>query len=231
MANFTSYTNILPDPTNPIGSGGQALATASGGTAGSGFKSVSFTSNAPIMRDRTNSGRLITRAQIYHKWEIKVGYNPMTQAEFDIVNSFLISRQGTLKPFFLSLPQYGSVTNLATSEAGSAGATKITTSTNSSPAVGSIFTVTDSSNSNHTKAYMVTAVETASAHNTVEGAVTGNNRRLHFTPGLQKPVSSGSTLEFNNPLLKVIMKGDKTSYSLDSNNLYNLSLGMEEVTT
>jgi len=231
MTTFTSYTNILPDPSNPIGVAGQSLSTANGGTVGSGFKNVNFTSTAPIMRDRTNSGRLITRAQIYHKWEIKIGYNPMTQAEFNIVNSFLISRQGTLKPFFVKLPQYGSVTNLATSETGLVGTTKIQTSTNSTPAIGSIFTITDSSNSNHSKAYMITAVETASDHNTVEGSLSGYTRRLHFTPGLQKTVSSGSTLELNNPLIKVILKSDKTSYSLDQNNLYNLSLQLEEVTT
>ena len=112
MATFTNYTDILPDPSNPIGTAGQTLATGSGGTAGVGFKSVNFSSNAPIMRSRTNSGRLVSRSNIFHKWEIKVGYNPMTQAQFNVIYPFLIEKQGTLKPFLVKLPQYGSGTDL-----------------------------------------------------------------------------------------------------------------------
>tara|TARA_Y100000996_G_scaffold402287_1_gene374101 strand:- start:701 stop:1402 length:702 start_codon:yes stop_codon:yes gene_type:complete len=233
MSTFTSYTDILPDPSNKIGTAGQATtASAAGATAGVGFKNVSFTSNAPIMRDRTNSGRLITRAQIFHKWEIKVGYNPMTQAEFNVVNSFLISRQGSLKPFFVKLPQYGSGTDLTVATATS-GSTSITTQSGQTtqPSVGSIFTVTDSSNTNHTKAYMITSVETNTYHNSTEGTVASNTLRINFTPGLQKAVSTGSSLELSNPMLKVIQKSDAVSYSLDQNNLYSLSLQLEEVTT
>ena len=42
MATFTSFLDILPDPNNPIGIGGQSLATGSGGTDGPGFASVQF---------------------------------------------------------------------------------------------------------------------------------------------------------------------------------------------
>lgn len=232
MATFTSYTDILPDPSNPIGVAGQTLATASGGTAGVGFKNISVTSNAPIMRSRTNSGRLITRSQIYHKWEMKVSYNPMTQAQFNTVNTFLISRQGSLKPFFVKMPQYGAETDL-TIEAAAAGTTTIITQSGqtTAPSIGSLFTVTDSSNSNHTKAYMITAVENNATHNTTPGAVSANTQRITISPGLQKSVSAGSTLELSNPLVKVVLKNDATSYSLDTNNLYSLSLQLEEVTT
>ena len=59
MATYTSFLDILPDPTNPIGSGGQALATSSGGINGPGFASVNFGSSAPIQMSRTNSGRVV----------------------------------------------------------------------------------------------------------------------------------------------------------------------------
>ena len=49
MANFTSFLDILPDPSHPIGVGGEALATGSGGTNGPGFASVSFSSQAPCV--------------------------------------------------------------------------------------------------------------------------------------------------------------------------------------
>ena len=232
MATFTSYTDILPDPSNPIGTAGQTLATGSGGTAGVGFKNVSFTSNAPIMRDRANSGRLITKSQIYHKWEIKVAYNPMTKAQFDVINTFLIERQGSLKPFFVKLPQYGSETDLTVATA-TAGSKTLTTESGqtTAPSIGSLFTITDTANSNHTKAYMVTRVENNTTHNTTEGTVASNTQRITFTPGLQKAVAGSSTMELSNPLIKVILKRDATSYTVDQNNLYSLSLQLEEVTT
>ena len=40
MANFTSFLDILPDPNNPIGEGGEALTTGNGGVVGQGFKTV-----------------------------------------------------------------------------------------------------------------------------------------------------------------------------------------------
>jgi len=231
MATFTEYTDILPDPGNYIDNAGSASSSNTGASLGVGFKSVSFTSNAPIMRDRTNSGRLLTRSQIYHKWEIKVSYNPMTEAQFRVVNSFLIARQGTLKPFFIKLPQYGAEVDL-TCNAALVGASQIiTTNAVADPSVGSLFTVTDSNNSNHTKSYMITTVENATDHNTTVGALTGNQKRITFTPGLQKAVSASQTLELSNPLMKVIQTKNQTSYSLDQNNLYNLSLTLEEVTT
>ena len=70
MATFTSFLDVLPDPTNPIGSAGQSLSTGSGGVAGPGYASVTFSSQAPIQVSRTNSGRVITRAAAGHRWNI-----------------------------------------------------------------------------------------------------------------------------------------------------------------
>ena len=71
MSTFNTFLDILPDPSNPIGISGQALATNSGGIAGPGFASVNFSSNAPIQISRTNSGRVLTRAIAGHKWTIQ----------------------------------------------------------------------------------------------------------------------------------------------------------------
>ena len=96
-----TYQTILPDPNNPIGSAGQNT-----GTAGPGYASVQLTSKSPIMKTRTNSGRLVARAIVGHSWEIGLGYNPMTRLEFEPIYNFLLQRRGGLKPFFVSLPQY-----------------------------------------------------------------------------------------------------------------------------
>ena len=77
MATFSTFLDLLPDPTNPIGISGQALATSSGGTNGPGFASVQFSSEAPIQMSRTNSGRVVTRAIAGHKWTININYNPI----------------------------------------------------------------------------------------------------------------------------------------------------------
>ena len=49
MATFTSFLDILPDPNNPIGDAGQALATDAtpAGVAGPGFKTVKILSSQP----------------------------------------------------------------------------------------------------------------------------------------------------------------------------------------
>ena len=83
MGAYTSFQNILPDPNNAIGIGGQAA-----GTNGPGFASMSFTSEAPVQVSRTNSGRVTTRTAAGHKWTINIKYNPMTR---DQLSLFIIS--------------------------------------------------------------------------------------------------------------------------------------------
>ena len=237
--------NTLPDPD-------YAISDAGGNTAGSygpGFKDVKLASESKIMKNRTNSGRLITRSYGFHKWTIDINYNPMTREEFEPVYNFLLNKRGGLDPFFVSLPQYRvprdpdfatyvASNQVSTDEAQSAGSTHIkidgtsmTGPSSGDPRPGDLFTFTDPLDSNHTKAYMITSVETNTYHNSTEGTVASNTLRINFTPGLQKAVSTGSSLELSNPMLKVIQKSDAVSYSLDQNNLYSLSLQLEEVTT
>ena len=87
--------DILPDPTNKILDSG--LANASG-TAGPGFESVKFTSDQKVLMNRTHSGRVIQRSIAGQYWKVGLTYNPLTRAEFDPVNSFFMSMQGSLKP-------------------------------------------------------------------------------------------------------------------------------------
>ena len=243
---FSSFQNILPDPNNTIGEAGQAA-----GTAGPGFATVSLTSEQPTMKDFTNGGRLLARAIASHAWKIKIGYNPLTQTEFDRIYTFLLHRRGSINPFFVSLPQYRTPrdANFATYSTTPsnklevlsntnvfAGATSgffqqvgYNFNTNGTPTPGDLFTVEDSANSNHLKAYMVTRVETNSNYLNTAAQPGVAQLRIHFTPGASKTMNAGAKLVFHNPLIKVISTRDIQEYALNTNNLYSYSLDLREV--
>lgn len=235
-----AYMNILPDPDRKIlPSGKQNNST---GTAGPGFASVKFTSNQPTMMSRTNGGRVVTRSQATQHWSIDISYNPLTRAEFEPVNTFLLSRQGRLNPFFVVLPQYEDTQDstfstylavpntISVDGATNSGATKMTidglSGASGSPKPGDIFTITDSANSNHVKAYMVTRVETNSDYDTTQPAA--DERIIHFNPPLVYSVADNATVNFSTPQIRVIPKGDTQEYSLGTNNLFQFSLSLEE---
>lgn len=182
MALFTSFQNILPDPNNYITYAGSISSSGTGAALGPGFTSVKFTSNQPTMMTRTNSGRVITRSVAAHSWKIGIQYNSLTREEFEPVFAFLMSRQGKLNPFFVELPQYvaaqdsnfashvgSNPTSVAISEGSAiaAGRTyfRVGYSGAGTPRPGDVFTITDANNSNHTKAYQVTRVETSTDYN------------------------------------------------------------------
>jgi hypothetical protein len=234
-----TYQNILPDPNNPIGPAGENT-----GTNGPGYKSVSLTSVAPIMKTRTNSGRTVTRAVVGHSWKIKIGYNPMTRAEFEPIYNFLLNRRGGLKPFKVSLPQYrvpqdstfasyaaaGTGANIKTAAAAISGATSVMidglSGSSGDPKAGDLFTITDANDSNHLKTYRITQVETNSTYASTQP--TTAQRIIHFIPGFQKATAVDSTINFHNPLIRVILSSDVQEYSLNTNNLYSFSLNLEE---
>ena len=242
MATFTSFLDILPDPNNPIGIGGQSLATGSGGTDGPGFASVTFASEAPIQTSRTNSGRVITRSIAGHKWNINITYNPMTRDQFEPVYSFLLEKNGRLNPFFIQLPQHMLSRNTAfasanptitTATTGSKGAGFILTAGHSTtettqPQPGDMFVIQDSNDSLHTKAYRVTKVmDNATYHSGLHSQPTTSQRIVYFTPNLHRSVSSGAGIDYS-PNLRVMLKNDVQQYSLGTNNLYQFSLNLEE---
>jgi|SRR6056300_473153 hypothetical protein len=201
--------NTLPDPNNAINTEG-----LDSGTSGPGFASVKLSSDQPIMRDRTRSGRLVSRAVSYHLWNIDIAYNPMTKAQFNPIYAFLLEKQGSLKPFFVELPQYRnqSVTS-KTAFSAVAGSNTIIVNNTTGIRAGMMFNINDSLDTTHTKAYVVTRASSTT---------------LTFTPGLQKAVSTGATVNFTNPKIRVIQSGDVQEYALNTNNLYSFSLKLEE---
>ncbi len=228
------YQNVLPDPNYAIGSdGGDGTSGNATGSTGPGFASVSLSSKSPIMKTRTNSGRMVARALKSHQWDISISYNPMTRTEFEPVYNFLINRRGSLKPFFVSLPQYRSPQDssmagtIKVDGAAIAGATsmKIDGFTAGNPTPGDLFTITDANDSNHKKTYRVTQVETNTHYNSVQPAT--DERIIHFMPGLQKATQNNSDVIFTNPLIRVIAT-DVQEYSLNKEGLYTFSLKLEE---
>jgi len=239
MATFTAFQDILPDPNNSIGDAGQAS-----GTAGPGFASIQFSSKSPTQVSRTNSGRVITRNVLAHNWEIQVRYNPMTRDEFEPVYSFLLNK-GRLNPFFMHLPNQHSTRVSAfntyvastTPTAGTAlnqGAEFMlqaghSTTQTTTPKPGDMFTITDSNDSLHTKAYRVTRVmNNADYHSGLHSQPTTAQRIVYFTPNLHRSVSSGAGIDYHQPLIRVMLKNDVQQYSLGTNNLYQFSLNLEE---
>ena len=241
MATFTSFLDILPDPNNKIGDAGQALGS---GTAGPGFASINFSSQAPTQVSRTNSGRVITRRVAGQRWDIAITYNPMTRDEFEPVYNFLLHR-GRLDPFYVQLPnQYkGRVSAFAThtssntptaASALNQGAQFMlqaghSTTQTTTPKPGDMFTITDTTDSLHTKAYRVTRVmNNADYHSGLHSQPTTAQRLVYFSPPLQRSVSSGAGIDYYQPLFRVILKGDVLEYSLGTNNLYQFQLNLEE---
>ena len=241
MATFNSFLDILPDPSNPIGISGQALATSSGGTNGPGFASVQFTSQAPIQMSRTNSGRVLTRAIAGHKWTIKITYNPMTRDQFEPVYNFLLEKNGRLNSFFVKLPQQATSRNAAfvsanptitTATTAAAGAGFLlqaghSTTEATQPQPGDMFTITDSNDSLHTKAYRVTRVLSNATYQSGGTQPSTSQRLVHFTPHLQRAVAQGATCDYT-PLIRVMQTTDVQQYSLNTSNLFTFSLSLEE---
>lgn len=251
MTTFTNFQEILPSPTYGISYAGDSNVSNDGHSYGPGYSSVQLTSKQPVLKDMTNSGRLLARTNTAHSWDISISYNPMTRSEFEPVYAFLLQRLGALNPFYVSLPQYRNPKDTAFSAynnssqleaAGSyaAGATSVLigktgysnttngTPTNGTPQPGDLFNI-DGSNSNHKKAYMVTRVETSTDYQSGTTAPTSSQVRIHFTPGLQKAISTADAFVFKNPLIRVVQSGDVQEYSLNTNNLYSFSLKLEEV--
>lgn len=239
MPATTDITNILPNPDNAFNIAGQD----SGNDKGPGFQSVKLSSEHKINNSRTNSGRLISRDLSGHKWNIDINYNPLTREEFDPVYSFLLQARGTMKPFFVSLPQFKTLkdtnfnsfnnrNNFSPTAAHSAGLTELLVEestfvlgTHGSPKPGDMFNIADT-DSNHKKVYQVTRVETATHYTNAVGA---NNRlRVHFVPALQRNVTTSAKLIFTNPLFRVVLRNDVQEQSLGVNGLYSFSLKLEE---
>lgn len=326
MPTFTNFSDVLPDPNNRIETWGAAGAPAvpgpATGSAGPGFASVKFRSSRQVQVSRTISGRGVTASPGYHTWEFDINYNPLTRAEFEPVATFLESREGRLRPFYVILPQHSAPQNstfatycasntiragwkfTTTSTAGTggtfgtvtigfatqiqapfkvgdsiliAGVTpagyngtyKVTAATTSSvsyassttgtqtvagtvtlaaqpagsqtlllsglsavsgdPSPGDFITITDNSDVNHKKAYKVVRVENITNYQSGTIVPTAAQRRIHVMPPLSRATYSDATINFLNPKFRVIQKGDTLEYDLNTDNLYQFSLSLEEI--
>ena len=230
---FTSFANRLPDPAFKITEAGE---NANSGDAGPGFASVKFASEQPISVSRTNSGRVITRAIVSHKWKINITYNPMTRDDFEPVYNFLLERRGRLKPFFVKLPQHsprtttsGTYTITPAPSAGSPSLLTTVSSLSGGVKPGDLITINDSSNTNHTKAYQIVRVNDSTNKLSSDTELNNTNeRRLFIVPPLARDVTINSTINYATPHIRVILASDVQENSLGTNNLYQFSLNLEE---
>lgn len=241
MATFTAFSNILPDPANPITDAGD---TNSNGTPGPGFSAMNFQSVTDTQVSRTVSGRGIQRDGGSQHWEFTISYNPLFRYQFDPVDTFLQGRNPRRDPFYVILPQYSKPKDPAfamfaagkiiyTAEAYDPGTSAImvqcASNFTSYARPGDMFTISDSADYNHQKVYKVTAVEKSSYYQAGTVAPGNAQMRLHVTPPLQRSVSSGATLNFINPKFRVITKTDVQEHSINTENLYSFSLNLEEI--
>jgi len=230
MATFTDYSDILPDPSHEIGKGGEL--DLSTGLAGPGFAGVKLISVEPLLRYTANSQIRESQAAYHHKWGIDITYNPLTCEQFHVVLAFLLYKQYTMQSFYVSLPQFASqgIADMPVNSTKLAGNSVITID-GTGVLPGMLFTQDNAPA--HTKAYMVTRVETNTNYLTGVTPVDQPNagdERLHFTPALHEDILATDTLDFTDPLIKVRQIGNVT-YALDKNGLFNYSLRLEEVRT
>ena len=251
MADFTeNFQNTLPNPSNSIAYDGSSDSSNAGFTAGPGYASVQVTSKFKTMMNQTNSGTLVARSKAAQSFEVSISYNPLTEDEFNILYGFLLQKQGMLKPYLVPLPQYDDPKDntLAThspeiefqvgrdtlTTGYSAGVTQMfidssgyDSSTDGQLRPGDMFNITDASNSNHTKAYKITRVETNADYTGTRPDL--DELKISFVPPLQKAVSDNSVIKYKNPTIKVVSGSDDISYTLGNNNLYSFSLKAKEV--
>jgi hypothetical protein len=244
MATFNSFATILPDPVYKITDAGN---TDASGQPGPGFASVAFQSNGDTQVSRTISGRGVHRDQGTHFWAFTITYHKMTREQFDPVDAFLGARNARKKAFYVVLPQHAkpkqpafaayvlSNPNLLVSEfAVEAGISAVMIKTTNNTAIsgnprpGDFFNIEDATNANHLKTYKITRVETDQLYQAGTTAPTASRKRIHFEPPLQRAIAANAKIVFT-PKFRVIMKGDLREYQLDTDNLYNFGLQLEEI--
>jgi len=95
------------------------------------------------------------------------------------------------------------------------------------PAEGDALTITDSNNSNHTKTYLVTYVETYYVYHSTR-PFSERTLRVGIHPPLTKTVSNNADIVFSPVLFKVIKPNAVSTYSLGTDNLFKFKLQLEE---
>jgi hypothetical protein len=235
VATFTKFLDTLPDPNFKIGTAGEENAS---GTAGQGFASVSLTRPQLGKTEFTISGKAINSTQASDFWKIGLSYNELSKAQFIPIYTFLLEH--TKKGFYVVLPTYKLPKNssyatyvqgntVTTTESATAGQNYIEiTDGTGTPSFGDLFNFIDSTDTLHTKAYMITRVETAADYKTGQQP-SGGSIRIHFAPRLQRTVPSGAVVEFDSPKVFVRQQGDVMEYDLGKEGLYQYRLNLEEI--
>ena len=167
----------------------------------------------------------------------------MTRAQFEPIYNFLQEKRGRLKAFEVVLPQYDSPQTAITVTSGSqlivdglitAGAPFFkadnhTHTSNGSLKPGDMINFTDGANPNHKKVYQITRVLNNSDYLTGGTRPAADERLYYVTPSIEKSVANNSLIVSTNPIFRVIQSSDIVTYSLNTNNLYEFSLSLEEV--
>ena len=91
-----------------------------------------------------------------------------------------------------------------------------------------MFTITDTSDTLHTKAYRIVRVEDAQNYLSGSNQPTNNERRLWIHPTLARATANNSTVNLASPQIRVIMSGDVVEYNLKTDNLYTFGLNLVE---
>ena len=240
MSTFVNFSDVLPDPINRIRqSGDSSLA----GSPGPGFLSVSLKSRKDGTFSKARSGSGIGIDSGTHTWLIDINYNLLLPEEFLVLQGFLDSRNPVAEPFFVMLPQNlkpldplfetfcnsNLIRNVTQVNAGES-SMMIYANTNISgnPRVGDLFTVTDVNDITHTKAYRVSRVETNTAYQIGQPQPTTAQKRIHFSPRMNKTLSINSTINFIQPIIRVVSTSDTLEPTIDDNELYSFNLQLQE---
>jgi len=241
MATFTAFSDFLPSPSHPLTPAGDVSAS---GTAGPGFAALNFSSVTDTQVSRTKSGRGIGRDSGSQHWEFTISYNPMFRTQFDVIDAFLLTRNPRKDAFYVVLPQLANpkipafadfarnTGILASSFYASGESSMMLYSAGENfpayPSPGDAFNVVDPEDFNHQKLYKVTRVETSAYYQAGSNQPNPKQVRLHFSPPLQRDVSLNAPIRFINPQFRVIAKGDVQEHQLDTDNLYQFNLPVEE---
>lgn len=232
MPSFANFADTLPDPVNKIGTAGQSDPTTG---YGEGFRTIKLSSSEDIMKSRVNSGRVDARDGYYHKWLVDITYNKLPPEEFKPIFSFLMQHQYQMTPFYVVIPQYAGQTTspkeILVNDYTTGSTTLTVDASIESSIVGEMFNLSDT---DYKKAYIITRIEDNTDY--VADYVADEFRpavgqeRVYFSPGLEPGIVQGGglSLVFSNPRIYVNIVEESLKYSLDDDNLYSLSIKLEE---
>lgn len=237
MATFLDFSSILPDPYSAINLAG---ATDAAGTYGAGFAGVAFRNTDNVQVNIARSGSQTAATNGYQLWTFDIAYNDLLREEIDTINGFLFSiGGGKLKPFFVVLPQYArprddtfatfcttNTINTVTASAANSSTLLLNTAskvTTGNPSPGDMISISDSSNSRHTKVYMITRCETNAKYKSGSTQPSATQRRIHVYPNLIYSVSAGATINFIKPKFKVRTGSSGMDYELNTEGYYSSS--------